>query len=152
MINNFEILPHLGIGNILLGSTKNDIQEQLGQVYDVDIDNFEDDSSTESWIFKALRIELIFDSNLGERVESITSFNPSTTYKGIKLIGLEEYQLLEEIPNLVEDFDSITHLKCYVEEETDLYFWLENGYLRNVTVVVQYDESGNNPIWPNKII
>ncbi|MEM7465882.1 MAG: hypothetical protein AAF387_03255 [Pseudomonadota bacterium] len=143
-----QISPHRGIDDILLGSSRTEIQAQLGQPEKKLQGQYDDDVESEVWTYRLLRLELGFDSDVDFRLARITTTHPDVNIKGFNPIGLAENFLLMKYPNLELQLDYGDEGKDYVDRATDISFWLDQGKVSNITIYPEYDELENVPRWP----
>ena len=143
-----EIRPLIGIGNAVLGSTKEEVIGLLGKPTSKKIDDWPDDTKSENWVYQDLGLELSFDSEDGYVLSTITTTSKSAILNGVCPIGLSINRVIEVMPSieLDEDFDS--GLQDYVYPSKEISFWVINGIVRNLTVFPEYDKERDRPIWP----
>lgn len=135
-----------------MGIDKSSALEILGEPDERSFADYEDNSSTETWEYLEIGLDLTFYSEdwlLG----SITAKSKNTEFAGKYLIGMEEKEFLinaKEVGLEIELEDDFTELgsKDYVCQKLDLSFWIHDGELTSITIFPQYDESGIVPIWP----
>ena len=138
-----------GIGNIILGSTKEEIVNLLGEPDETSQDEWPDQTISDTWSYHELKMELSFYSDSNYCLTTITTTSDNVEFEGIKPIHLKEQQLVESFPSIVLDEDFEENGKDYIYPEKEISFWVVDGVVDNLTVFPKYDKTGNIPIWPN---
>ena len=87
------------------------------------------------------------------KLESITAWSAEITVNGIAIIGCE----LADLPRLAREAD-IHDLEltddfaesgqCYQSEQHGLMLWVAKGKVVNLTIFPRFDDSGEEPQWP----
>lgn len=143
-----EIVPHTGIDDIRLGTSREAVDAQLGTPDRTSVDFHDDGERSEIWIYRMLRLELSFDSEHDFRLAHVTSYHPYTLVNGFNPIGLADRYLLQKFPHLDLDVEIGEGEKYYSDRILDLTFGIARGKVVSVTVFPEYDESGNEVQWP----
>ena len=143
-----NILPHVGIENVVLGSTKEAIRALLGEPDNIEHDVWPDDTQSETWAYEDMGFELGFNSEDGWKLGVITTTSSAASLEGVKPIGLEENELTKLLPGVKLDEDFKESGKDYIYPEKEISFWIADGLVVNITVFPEYDKTGNIPIWP----
>ena len=144
-----NIIPLVGIDDIILGSTKEEIANLLGEPDAKEQDEWPDDTLSETWSYQDMGLELNFDSEDGYRLTTITTTSSGASLEGINPIGLEEKKFVELLPLVKLDDDFEENGKGYIYPEKEISFWVLDGVVVNLTLFPEYDKTGNIPIWPN---
>ena len=87
------------------------------------------------------------------KLESITAWSSDITVNGVAIIGCD----IDDLPRLAAEAD-IRDLeltddfadsgKCYQSEQHGLMFWAAKGKIVNMTIFPRFDDSGEEPQWP----
>lgn len=146
-----KIIPLVGIDNIVFGSSRDEIKKLLGEPTTTIKHEWPDDTDTESWIYEALGLELNFGSDEDYRLTTITTSSPDATLDGVQPVGLAEEKLKELLPAVKLDDDFDENGKDYFYPEKEISFWILNDKVFNLTLFPEYDENGEEAIWPPTI-
>ncbi|MGB1880848.1 MAG: hypothetical protein ACPHTD_09050 [Gammaproteobacteria bacterium] len=143
-----DIIPHIGIDHVRLGSERDAITGQLGSPDRTQRDHHEDGEVSEIWVYRLLRLELSFDSEHDYRLAHITSYHPYSLVSGFNPIGLAPRFLLQKFPHLDLDVDITPEERYYTDRVLDLTYGVSGGQVISVTVFPEYDADGLNVLWP----
>jgi|GEM_PF-1797255 hypothetical protein len=143
-----DVIPHTGIGDIRLGSSRESIATMLGAAEKKSRDYHEDGEHSEVWVYRLLRLELSFDSEHDFYLSHITSYHPYTLVRSFNPIGLEEKFLLQKFPHLDLDVEVSTEEKYFTDKVLDLTFGTARGKVVSVTIFPAYDGDGKQVLWP----
>src|SRR5690606_6757871 len=150
-----EILPHIGFKNIKFGFSKTQVVDILGEPNIEETSNFEDGSSDISMVYNELGLTLVFSSEDDFRLSSVTFYTSEATLNGESFIGKNEEFLFENAKAksidelfLDEEFEDL-NAKDYSSEKLGLAFWVQQGILDSITIFPEYDEKGEEIIWPD---
>lgn len=143
-----DVVPHHGIDEINLGSSRDRIALDLGEPDKKAQDRHEDGAVSEIWIYRLMRLDLSFDSDNEYRLSHITSYHPYTLVGRFNPIGLSEKYLLQKYPHLNLEVEINDDEKYYMDRILDLTFGIARAKVVSVTVFPEYDESGQHIIWP----
>ena len=143
-----DVVPHHGIDEINLGSSRDRIALDLGEPDKKAQDRHEDGAVSEIWIYRLMRLDLSFDSDNEYRLSHITSYHPYTLVGRFNPIGLSEKYLLQKYPHLNLEVEINDDEKYYTDRILDLTFGIARAKVVSVTVFPEYDESGQHIIWP----
>lgn len=139
-----NILPKIGLDNIRLGVSKQDVINLLGQPLSKE-SNPEDDI----WEFKN-DIELSFQKDDNYLLSSITVLNPAARLSSKNIIDISEAELLSGFPSFQLDEDFGKDGKSYWSGEMQLMAWVFENQVLNITIYPEYRDSDDTPIWPKK--
>lgn len=149
-----EIKPLVGFKDIKFGLSKEQVIEALGEPHSEDTSNFEDGSSDVAMVYNELGVTLVFSSDDDFRLSSVTFYTSDATLFDEKFIGKSEEFLLENAESkgisdltLDDDFEEL-EAKDYASEKLGLAFWVQQGVLDSITIFPEYDEQGEEIIWP----
>lgn len=152
-----EIKLGQGIGSIKFGMTRDQVKKILGEADDVDsysLDNSDTDLS-EAWEYDEFQLSLSFDEEDDWKLSTLATASSNYLFKGKKLIGLEQNNLIKELKSLgiedlkVEDCSSTEfpdHILIEVES-LSLNFWLDDGILEEIQWAPLFDKD-ECIIWP----
>ncbi|WP_136809967.1 hypothetical protein [Desulfosediminicola flagellatus] len=143
-----NIKPLVGFDNIKFGFTREKVKEILGKASTTEKVDFPDGSSTDSWIYEKLNIELNFDSDEKFRLSRITFHSKNAELDGICIIGKNEEELVKHFPQVYLDEDLGESGNNYEYLEKEISFWVMDGVVKNFTLFVPFDEAGNTILWP----
>ena len=87
------------------------------------------------------------------KLESITAWSAKTTVNGVAIIGCELGQLQAlakqaDIHDLALTDDFADSGQCWQSEQHGLMFWAAKGKVVNMTIFPRFDDSGEEPQWP----
>jgi len=143
-----DLIPHRGFGQVLLGITEDKAIALLGEP-DARASDSPDIPGGEchSWVYERLGVELSFDQDVDYRLARIRIINPNAVLNGHKPIGLPELEVTRLCPNARPEW-SCDGLTDYVDSRSDVSLMVDGGKIVSVVLSLKYDESGNNPQWP----
>lgn len=147
------IKPLVGVDDLLLGSDRDAVVQSLGTPDRVRSKTWPDKSDSEHWEYDRLAVDVTFASNDDYRLGTIAVRNERAELNGLCLIGLKQEDFLGRIKSagidvaLEDSFDDID-ARDYVCDRLSLSFWFWHGILDSITLMPEYDDSGNVPIWP----
>lgn len=153
-----EVRPYVGIGTIKFGLTENEIIAQLGEPSNRELMEFDQSDLQEAQLllkYEDLGLELSFWADTGFRLGIMEFTDHKYTLFGNSYVGKKESFLYQEsvkrtLPDLVLDDDFVElGAKDFRSEEYGVSFWLDNNIITSFTIFSEYDESGNNIIWPD---
>lgn len=147
-----DATPYFGIAPFVLGMSRDVVRAAAGKPDSIETSNDEGES-VETWFYQGGEIELEFEAVPDSKLESITAWSSGTTVNGIAVIGCD----VEDLPRLAAEAD-IHDLeltddfadsgKCYQSEQHGLMFWAAKGKIVNLTIFPRFDDSGEEPQWP----
>ncbi len=147
-----DATPYFGIAPFVLGMSRDVVRAAAGKPDSIETSNDEGES-VETWFYQGGEIELEFEAVPDSKLESITAWSSGTTVNGIAVIGCD----VDDLPRLAAEAD-IHDLeltddfadsgKCYQSEQHGLMFWAAKGKVVNLTIFPRFDDSGEEPQWP----
>ena len=143
-----DIVPHRGIDEVHLGSSREQTSIDLGTPDKKAQDWHDDGEVSEIWVYRLMRLELSFDAENDYKLSHITSYHPYTLVQGFNPIGLTENFLLEKFPHLDLDVEISDEEKYYTDRILDLTFCIVRKRVVSVTVFPEYDAAGESIVWP----
>jgi len=140
--------PLIGIDNIILGSSKEVIFNQLGQPASTKSDEWPDGTISESWLYPDTGLTLNFDSDNNYRLSTISTDSKQAELDGLSLISQNINSIIDNHPSIILDEDLDNGVKDYVYPENEISFWVVNDIIENITLFPEYDKSNDLPVWP----
>jgi hypothetical protein len=148
-----DATPYFGIAPFVLGMSRDLVRAAAGKPDTIETSRDEESGAVETWFYQGGEIELEFEAVADSKLESITAWSTDTTVNGVAIIGCE----LDELPalaaqadihdlELTDDFADSG--KCYQSEQHGLMFWAAKGRIVNMTIFPRFDDSGEEPQWP----
>ena len=147
-----DATPYFGIAPFVLGMSRDVVRAAAGKPDSVETSSDEGES-VETWFYQGGEIELEFEAVPDSKLESITAWSSDTTVNGIAIIGCDA----DDLPRLAAEAD-IRDLeltddfadsgKCFQSEQHGLMFWAAKGKIVNLTIFPRFDDSGEEPQWP----
>jgi hypothetical protein len=158
MLPDYEIEPGRGIGTLLFGIAKNELDAMLGPPDDIE---FAEEPGRERWetqLYSAIRCSFSFDPGEGNRLVAILVEN-GYFHIGKKIrVGLGRDDLLA-VASVMKLGDPVTGARITEEllpEESIAYgdsgleFILESGKISAIILVPLKDDKGKI-IWPEQV-
>jgi len=147
-----EIKPKTGIERIYFGMSMAEARAVWGDPEKISTfipleDNSEDRSI--DWEYSN-GIELSFDSDDDFLLCSITCESRLITLNGLTIIGLTPKELKLRFPEVKLDDEFELAVDEYKLVNLELSFWVQKGKVYSVTIFPEYNELGNEIIWPKK--
>jgi hypothetical protein len=148
-----DATPYFGIAPFVLGMSRELVRAAAGQPDSVETTRDDEGSAVETWFYDGGEIELEFDPAADAKLESITAWSDKTTVNGVAIIGCELADLkrlareadIHDL-DLTEDFADSG--QCWQSEQHGLMFWAAKGKIVNFTIFPRFDDSGEEPQWP----
>ena len=137
-----NILPKVGVDNIKLGMSQQQIQALLGAPA-----NIEKIEEEDIWEFES-GLELSFQAEDSYRLSSITVMADSALLDSKPIIGITEAELEAIFPSFSLDEDFKKDGKSYYADELQIMAWVFDSEVFNVVIFPEYDEHTELPIWP----
>ena len=94
---------------------------------------------------------LSFDSNENFMLSSINIASVGAILNGVNVIGISEEELKRNFSDVVLDDDFEENGKDFIISELEISFWVIDGFVDNITIFPEYDDTGNTAIWPSLI-
>jgi hypothetical protein len=148
----FDATPHVGIGPIRLGMTREAVRAAVGEPEAIDF-FAEGEVCTENWYYGDGAVEVSFDADDPLLVGDISGMSAEVTLKGVTLVGrdvAELHALVERvgIDDLVLDEDFDESGLCFRSDAHGLMIWAADDEIVNFTLFPRYDATGDVPQWP----
>lgn len=153
-----EIKPGKGINTILFGSSREQLNQLLGNPTEKELYNASEDEDyqTEDWHYDDLETSFSFDEEDAWRLTTIATSSPEATINGEKLIGLTMNEVLSKVENMnfgenyLEDLsEDNENQKLISFLAVGLNFWFENDTLSEIQWNVLWSDE-DTPDWPLK--
>lgn len=147
------IRPGIGLGNILLGSKEQSVRSLLGQPSSVQNSSYPDGDSSRDMEYDDLMLSLVFYESDSFRLSTITTSDEKSVFNGINIVGMSESQLVQcdfngvGAPQFDDDFEEFG--KDYCWDSLNMSCWLVNSIVTSVTIMPNFDETGDIPLWPD---
>ena len=125
---------HKGYGDIVFGSSRSTIIEQLGEPNERTNEAYADAIDVEYFEYSFPNLSLGFSSDDGDRLGTITVRDEGALLIGRKVIGRAIEEVFRENHKLVLDDDFEEFGKNYIDESNDLSFWVNDGKVTNVAM------------------
>lgn len=150
MANLKEIIAGKGIGNILFGMERDDVEKQLGSPNAIDDLVYENDDEIEVWHYDDEGLSLSFNEEDEWKLYTISVTNESYSFKNEFLIG----KLMTDVRNrLIELGVDDLEIEDYSTEEDPnhvllrsdelgINFWFENDILTEIQWNPRLDDEG----------
>lgn len=148
-----DATPYFGIAPFVLGMTRELVRAAAGKPDSVETTQDDDGAAVETWFYQGGDIELEFDTAADAKLESITAWSSEITVNGVALIGCELAELpalarQADIHDLALTDDFADSGQCWQSEQHGLMLWVAKGKVVNLTIFPRFDDSGEEPQWP----
>ncbi len=157
-INQVEIIPGVGLGEVKFGMTKDEVKEILGKPDEIIKESYDNEGKDlyDSWEYHKLFADFSFDQDNEWRLSAISIYSDEYTLFDQTLIGLDKEELMDQFTELqlndieFEDMSSEEspdhHL--FSSEKNQINFWLDLDILIEIQWSPLLDEN-ESIIWPN---
>lgn len=141
----------IGIGELLFGSSRDDVRKYLGSPDKIDIDRDTDGMKHELWIYELIGGSVSFDEEDDFRLSIIETSSPLATLEGMCVIGLARDAVLSHlcrfgIGNMTNNEDNLEKITF---DDVELNLWFELDILRDIQWSVLFDEY-DKISWPKQ--
>jgi len=155
MLDNYEIIPGKGIGNILLGMKIADVEKILGKPDDKEVIEYDDGENSCTLYYFDLQIDLTFESDDDDRLSFISIENEQFSIENKVKVG----QSIDEVKSLcktlsfsepeLEDMssDDAPNQKLLSYDNENINFWFTDNSLDEIQIG-PYWKDDETPIWP----
>lgn len=153
-----EILIGKGFDEIRFGMTRDEVKKILGEPDEIDkyASSDEAEDNTEAYHYDEQELSVSFDEIDGWKLGSIAVSSPDAVLEGLKLVGINDEELLEKVAGLelgdneredVSSEESPDHevISFY---ESSINFWIENGAVTEIQFGPLWDDQNEEVIWP----
>lgn len=154
-MENKEIVPGRGVGEVLLGMTRDQVEKIIGKPDEIEEVDYDDGESAITWFYYDLQIDLNFESEDELRLSFISVENENYSLGGKINVGMDKQAVLKACEELgfsnveIEDFSSedVPNQELIGLEKENLNFWLTDGKLDEIQFG-PFWEDDETPIWP----
>ncbi len=138
-----NISPKIGVDNLKLGMSRDEIKNLLG--LPVHKENLAEE---DIWEYE-FGLEFSFQKEDDYRLSAITVIAESALLDSKPIVGISELELETSFPSfqLEEDFNQDG--KSYYADDLQLMAWVFEGEVFNIVIFPEYDEDSELPIWPS---
>ena len=155
MIQNYEIIPGRGVGNILLGMNKKDVEKILGKPDDQEEINYEDGETSCTYYYYDLKMDLTFESDDDDRLSFISVEGEQFNLKNVIKIGATKEDVINQCKELSfslpeeEDLssDDVPNQILVALDNENINFWFTDNTLDEIQIG-PFWEDDETPIWP----
>lgn len=145
-----EILPKIGINNIKLGMTMNQVRATLGDPDNIEIFiPFENKPEDRDVLWFYGDTEYCFCSEDDFLLGSIQSSCADLTINKIPVIGISSEELKTRFPSAKLDDEFYFDINEYRHKDLQISFWLRDIVVYLVTIYPEYNSEGDKVIWPH---
>lgn len=137
-----NIFPTIGIDDIKLGMSRDDVKNILGAPA-----HKENLAEEEIWEFEN-GLEFSFQKEDSYRLSSITVIADSALLDSKPIVGITEEELEHIFPSFQLDEDFKQDGKSYYADDLQLMAWIFEGEVFNIIIFPEYDEASELPVWP----
>lgn len=145
-----KVKPKIGIGNLVFGTSKNEIIKILGKPNEIIIDP--DDAELKMLVYNELEIKLTFRESRKNRLQYIRTSNSKLTYNGYKIINSEiEFVKNNIFGKLISkwEIENYEFFKVYFDEKYWISLEVDYGKVTNFEIGVPFNNE-NEYEWPNE--
>jgi hypothetical protein len=154
-MENTEIVPGRGVGKVLLGMTKEQVEEIIGKPDEFEEVDYDDGESAVTWFYYDLQIDLNFESEDDFRLSFISAEKEKHHIGGKIKVGMAKQDVLNGCKELglstpeVEDFssDDVPNQQLIALEKENLNLWFTDGKLDEIQFGPFWKDD-ETPIWP----
>ena len=148
-----DATPYFGIAPFVLGMSREIVRGAAGKPDSVETSEDDEGGAVETWFYQGGDIELEFEAVPDSKLESITAWSAEITVNGAALIGSELKDLsalarAADIHDLELTDDFADSGQCWQSEQHGLMLWVAKGKVVNLTIFPRFDDSGEEPQWP----
>ncbi|MDF1549490.1 MAG: hypothetical protein P1P88_16815 [Bacteroidales bacterium] len=155
MIENYKIILGKGIGNILLGMKKEQVENILGQPDDMEEIDYDDGEKSLTYYYYDLALDLTFESDDDDRLSFISVENDEFSIENKIKVGQSKDVVLKACKELafgepeIEDLSSedIPNQELIALENENVNFWFTDDTLDEIQIGPFWKDD-ETPIWP----
>jgi hypothetical protein len=155
MIENYNIIPGKGVGNILLGMKMDDVEKILGKPDDKEVIEYDDGEKSCTLYYNDLMADFTFESDDDYRLSFISVENEEFNIAGKIKVGLSKDEVIKickslnysepELENMSNEDIADQELLSYDKE--NLNFWFTDNTLDEIQIGPFWQDE-DTPIWP----
>lgn len=154
-MENKKITPGRGVGEILLGMTRNQVEQLIGKPDEIEETDYDDGGSAITWFYYDLQFDLNFESEDDMRLSFISVENEDCLLSGKIKAGMDKQAVLDACAELgfsapdIEDFssDDAPNQELVGLEKENINLWFTDGKLDEIQFG-PFWEDDETPIWP----
>ncbi len=153
-----DIILGQGLGKLLFGSTREDINEMMGEPSEIEsVEGDNESGAMEAWHYDDQHLSLSFEEDCNWKLTSITSASPEVLFEGIDLIGLSQSEVLEQMDvfNLgefeLEDLstEGVPNQTIATNTDFSLNLFFDHDILTEIQWGPFWDNESEMPLWPD---
>ncbi len=156
MIESYEIIPGRGVGNILLGMNKKDVEKILGQPDEKEEVTHDEGDTSCTYYYDDLGINLSFESDDDDRLSYISFDGEEFHFKNKIKIGELKANVIKLCKELSfskpeeEDLskEGLPNQILVAYEKENMNFWFTDNVLDEIEIGPFWQDD-DNPIWPS---
>lgn len=126
------IKPFIGVDDVLLGNTKEQIRDLIGTPDECKKEGLDDGNYSEEWLYVKLGMELYFVGS--NQLDYISVSSREAILDSIQPINMCIKDLIKEIPEIKFEGDCDDNEASYTYEGKGLSFWVVDGRVTEVTI------------------
>lgn len=154
-MENRAITPGKGVGEILLGMTRDQVEKLIGKPDEIEEIDYDDGESAVTWFYYQLQIDLNFESEDDLKLSFISVENENYLLNGKIKVGMDKQAVLEACAELefstpeLENFstDDVPDQELIALEKENINLWFTDGKLDEIQFG-PFWEDDETPIWP----
>jgi hypothetical protein len=155
MIENFNIIPGKGVGNVLLGMKASEVEKILGTPDDKEVLEYDDGENSITLYYFDLQIDLTFESDDDDRLSFISVENEKFSIAGKVKIGQSKEEVKNHCKALsysepeLEDMssDDVPNQELLSFDNENINFWFTDNELDEIQIGPFWKDD-ETPIWP----
>ena len=154
-MENKKIIPGRGVGDVLLGMNREQVEKILGKPDEMEEVDYDDGESAITWFYYDLQIDLNFESEDDNRLSFISVENEEFSVGDKLKVGQSKEAALAACKELgfskpdVENFssDDVPNQELAGLEKENLNLWFTDGTLDEIQFGPFWKDD-ETPIWP----
>jgi len=155
MIENYKIIPGKGVGNILLGMRRKDVEKILGQPDDKEEITYDDGETSCTYYYFDLQMDLTFESDDDDRLSFISVEGENFNLMDKIKIGESKEKVIQHCKELSfslpeeEDMssDDVPNQILVALDNENINFWFTDNKLDEIQIGPFWQDD-DTPIWP----
>jgi len=154
-MENKEIILGRGVGSILLGMNRKQVEDILGKPDEIEEVDYDDGGSALTWFYYDLQIDLNFESEDDLRLSFISVENEDFSLQSEIKVGQTKEAVIKACKELgfsnpdIENFSSedVSNQELIGLEKENVNLWFTDGTLDEIQMG-PFWEDDETPIWP----
>jgi hypothetical protein len=144
---NWQICPGIGIGDLIFGASRAEVEAILGIPDKIDSYDLSG-KATFAWYYPSKGISAHFDEDDSYCLGLLAVSNPKANLNGVYYIGLTKEQLLQEAKDQKWGEVEVDDEQDYIIiDSLALTFWIEENEVASIQCSTLLNDNGKN-IWP----